>query len=61
MPEPKDTPSQAAPAKKSIEQEIEDWFREHFHDSVISRAGGDIYELAHSAKEKLKARLAALH
>ena len=47
---------QPAP-KKNLEAEIEAWFAEHFHDSIISRAGTEIYNHVHDAKEKLKARL----
>lgn len=53
-------PKPAAESKfAALEHEIEDWFRAHFHDSIVSRSE-EIFAHVHAAKEKLKARLKAM-
>lgn len=40
-----------------IEDLVELWFRDHFPNSVVSRAGSEVWNLVHGAKESLKERL----
>lgn len=46
-------------AKPSLEAEIETWFRDHFHNSVVSRET-EIYNLVLAAKQDLIKRFTAL-
>lgn len=64
MADPQEKPAAAAPAApknrlEALEHEIEAWFREHFHDSIVSRSE-EMFAHARAGADKLKARLKAL-
>jgi hypothetical protein len=44
----------------SIDDIVEQWWNDHFPNSVLSRAGTEVWNLAHAAKEELKTRLKSL-
>lgn len=56
---PNGTAKTEAPAKSSVEQVVEDWFRKHFH-GLGGSLHEHVYNHVHAAKEELKKLLAAL-
>lgn len=62
--DPKAPAAVAAPAPETridkIEDAIEQWFADHFRNSVVSRAGSEVWNLVHAAKQDLKERLKSL-
>lgn len=52
-----DEPATAAPAESRHDGMVEEWFREHFHGSVVAQHS-HIYNTVRSAVDELKRRLA---